>query len=281
MFTLRRIVLAFAVLLLPVGAAGVAVAASATTSGSPVVTAYDAGTAIRQGMIVGLDPHDTTKVIPLTNDRDTAMLGVSIPASDAPLSLTGNGDTAQVYVATSGRYSVLVSNQNGAISVGDYITISALNGVGMKADNSQIIVLGKAAVAFTGAGNTVSTATLQTGSGKQTVAIGSIPVDLNVAGNPNLGHGTGNLPGFLQVAGNSIAAKPVSAPRVWLSLAVLAITALIAGGVLYSGVRGSIISIGRNPLAKQSIVRGLVQIILTSVTILIIGLFAVYLLLRL
>ena len=281
MFTLRRIVLAFAILLLPVGAAGVAVAASATTSGSPVVTAYDAGTAIRQGMIVGLDPHDTTKVIPLTNDRDTAMLGVSIPASDAPLSLTGNGDTAQVYVATSGRYSVLVSNQNGAISVGDYITISALNGVGMKADNSQIIVLGKAAAAFTGTGNTVSTATLQTGSGKQTVAIGSIPVDLNVAGNPNLGHGTGNLPGFLQVAGNSIAAKPVSAPRVWLSLAVLAITALIAGGVLYSGVRGSIISIGRNPLAKQSIVRGLVQIILTSVTILIIGLFAVYLLLRL
>jgi len=51
--------------------------------------------------------------------------------------------------------------------------------------------------------------------------------------------------------------------------------------VLYGGIRSSIISIGRNPLAKKSIVRGLIQVITVGVIILVIGLFSVYLLLRL
>jgi len=50
---------------------------------------------------------------------------------------------------------------------------------------------------------------------------------------------------------------------------------------LYSGIRNALIAIGRNPLSKKSIFRGLLEIILTGFIILIIGLFAVYLLLKL
>lgn len=56
------------------------------------------------------------------------------------------------------------------------------------------------------------------------------------------------------------------------------ITALV---LLYAGVRNAIISIGRNPMSRKSIVKALIQVILTSLLILIIGLFAVYLLLKL
>ena len=69
--------------------------------------------------------------------------------------------------------------------------------------------------------------------------------------------------------------------RIYLSIAITGLSIIVAITVLYSGVRNSIISIGRNPLSKKSIFRGLLEIILTAFLILIIGLFAVYLLLKL
>lgn len=59
------------------------------------------------------------------------------------------------------------------------------------------------------------------------------------------------------------------------------VSLIAAIAVIYAGVRNSVISIGRNPMTKKSIFRALMEIILTSLLILIIGLFAVYLLLRL
>jgi hypothetical protein len=64
-------------------------------------------------------------------------------------------------------------------------------------------------------------------------------------------------------------------------MAVTAVSLIAAIAVLYSGVRSSVISIGRNPMGRKSIFRALLEIILTSILILIIGLFAVYLLLKL
>lgn len=245
-----------------------------------IAQSYSTDATIRQGMVVGLKQGDSSKVVPLTADDVTAMLGVAISASDAPLTLSGSSGR-QVYVASSGRYNVLVSNQNGSIASGDYISISALNGIGMKADDSEPTVLGKAAASFNGVGGD-STDTLKTGDGGvRTVIIGSIPVDINVTNNPNGSHGLGDLPGFLQIATNSVTSKPVSPARVYLSLAILILAAFIAGSLLYSGVRSGLVSIGRNPLAKRSILRGLLQVVLTSLIVLIIGLFAVYLLLRL
>lgn len=249
-----------------------------------IVQSYGTDTTIRQGMIVELKKGDTSKVEPLTNTDVTGMQGVAISASDALITLSGNAaSTSQIYVATSGRYNVLVSNQNGAIHAGDYISISALDGIGMKAEDTEQTVLGKAGADFTGKGSGVAgTATLKNSfGGTITVTLGSIPVDINIANNPAQGHGIGELPGFLQVASNSIADKPVGAARIYISLAVLFITVLIVGSLLYSGVRNSIVSIGRNPLAKGYIVRGLTQVVLTSIIIFILGLFAVYLLLRL
>jgi hypothetical protein len=51
--------------------------------------------------------------------------------------------------------------------------------------------------------------------------------------------------------------------------------------ILYSGVRNTLISIGRNPLSKKTIYKGLIQIILMGLIIFITGLFGVYLLLKL
>jgi hypothetical protein len=89
------------------------------------------------------------------------------------------------------------------------------------------------------------------------------------------------VPEFLQRLGQQIAEKQVSPIRIYHSLAITAVSLITALIVIYSGIRNSIISIGRNPMSKKSIFRALLEIILTSFLILIIGLFAVYLLLKL
>ena len=257
-----------------------ALAAAAPPPG--IVQSYNTDATVRQGMIVGTKAGDTATVEPLSASATTQMLGVAISASDAPITLSNGATSAQVYVATSGTYNVLVSDQNGVIHKGDFISISSLNGIGMKAEDSEPTVLGTAAADMTKASVVEGSVSVKTGrGGTMAVNLALIPVAVGVGTNPNEGHGTGNLPGFLQIASNTIANKPVSAVRVYLGLAVLLLTAFIAGSLLFSGVRNSITSIGRNPLAKPAITRGLLQVVLTGIIIFLIGLFAVYLLLRL
>ena len=248
-----------------------------------VSQSYGADSQISPGIIVKLQDKDASKVEPLTEDSINKMLGVVVDANAAPVTLSnGTPKGIQVYVVTSGTFEVLVSNQNGVIHAGDYITISSLEGTGMKAGTAQTTVLGKATAGFDGKSGVLNTTTLKNSIGDQVnVAIGRIPVTVTVGRNPNLQINQPNLPGFLARASQNIANKPVSTARVYLSVAALLVSAIIAGSLLYAGVRSSLVAVGRNPLAKKSIVRSLVQVTLTSLIVFIIGLFAVYLLLKL
>jgi hypothetical protein len=62
---------------------------------------------------------------------------------------------------------------------------------------------------------------------------------------------------------------------------IKAISAIIALSVLLVGVKSSITAIGRNPLSKKSILTGLFQVITVAILVFIVGMFGVYLLLRL
>ena len=70
-------------------------------------------------------------------------------------------------------------------------------------------------------------------------------------------------------------------PLLIVLAAVFLGSALITGVMLYSGARGSLISVGRNPLSKGAILKGLIQIVILSLTVFITGMFGVYLLLKL
>ena len=104
---------------------------------------------------------------------------------------------------------------------------------------------------------------------------------IDIKNNPNHKSTDSNLPEMLKRVGQAIAEKEVSPVRIYLSMGIAAVSLIAAIAVLYAGVRSGIISIGRNPMSKKSIFKALMQVILTSALILIIGLFAVYLLLKL
>ena len=249
-------------------------------SAQTVTQGYGSDEILQRGMLVSLKDGDPTKVEPAEQDNIKRLHGVVVNPNDAPVTLSS--EQQKTFVATVGRYEGLVSDENGTIKQGDYITVSKVRGIGMKTDTKSANVIGKALEDFDGKDKVVSTTDLKDNGGTaQKVHIGRIQLDIGIGANPLAKPEEVNLPGFLKRASEAIAQKPVSALRVYISIGVLLASVAIAGSMLYAGVRSSMISIGRNPLSKQSITKGLMQVILTSFIVFIIGIFGVYLLLRL
>lgn len=254
-----------------------------TATGGGSVQGYASDTVLQDGTVVQLAGKGVTKVAPATAKDLQQMYGVTVDPHELSLTLSDSSLKNEVYVATSGTYSVLVSTQNGPIAAGDYVTMSAIDGVAMKATTDEKTVFGRAAGGFNGKSNSIGNTTLKYTSGatNQTVALGLIPVAINIQRNPNEKSTKANLPKVLQRIGEAVAEKPIGPLRIYLSIAVTGLSIVVALVTLYAGIRSAMIAIGRNPLSKKSIFRGLLEIILTSFLILIIGLFTVYLLLKL
>lgn len=246
-----------------------------------VTEGFQSDNPLQKGMIVRLKKGDAKRVIPLTQDEVGEMYGVVVASSDAPVALSEIGADQEVFVATYGRYDVLVSDQNGPVQEGDYITVSSVAGVGMKANGALQLVIGKALKAFDGRTAVEGKTTLKTSGGDKTINLGRVPIEVSVAHNPLYEkENTAGVPKFLAKAAEVVTDRPVNAIRIYASLATLLVSLLVAGGILYAGVRSGITAIGRNPLAKHSIIRSLIQVTLVSLIVFIIGIFAVYLLLR-
>lgn len=251
-----------------------------TVSAQAVAQSYAADTPLQAGMVVKLT-GDKTKVAPVTQSDNDKMHGVVIRANDAPLTLTEGEVPQAVYVATSGKYQILVTDQNGPIKKGDYLIISAIDGVAMKANNTIKYIIGKAISDFDGKTSVLSQTKLKDGAGRErAVNFGYVSADINVSRNPLAPPEDSNLPGFLRKASEAVSGKPVSPFRGYVALGVLIVTAMIVVVVLYAGVRTSLIAMGRNPLARKTIVRNLIEVVLVGMIILVGGLIAVYLLLK-
>ena len=245
-----------------------------------VTQGYASDESIERGMLVSLKEGDATKVELADAANSKRLHGIVVNPNDAPVTLSS--ETQKIFVATVGRYDVLVSDENGTIKQGDYIGISSIKGVGTKADGKSSNVIGKAVADFDGKSNILGTSDLKNNGGATTkINIARISVDIGIGANPLAKSEDVNLPGFLKNATEAIANKKVSVVRVYMSLAILLASVAIAGSMLYAGVRSSMISIGRNPLSKQSITKSLTQVIITSFIVFIIGIFGVYLLLKL
>lgn len=247
-----------------------------------VVQAYQTDNTLQVGMIIKLADGDATKVQAASQKDSGKMRGVVVAANDAPFSLSGTNDVRQAFVAMSGDYRVLVSDQNGSIKKNDYIVVSSLDGVGMKADTTTAYALGKALGGFDGKTNVQGQTSVKDAGGKsRTVHFGYVQVGVDIGRNPLFQTEKSNVPDFLQKLTDSVANKPVSAIRIYIGLGILLATVIIVFSLLYAGVRTSMVSLGRNPLAKKSILRNLFEVVLIGLIVLISGLFGVYLLLKL
>lgn len=257
-------------------------AAAETTYGGGSVASYAAENAIENGTIVILTGKDSNEVRVATQKDVENMFGVTVDRSQLPLAITHEAIKNETFVAVSGTYNVLVTNQAGSIASGDYLTLSSINGTAMRVDDEEVTVFGRANGSFNDSSVVLGTTTLKdSNGGEKTVKIGSIPVTIDIKTNPNHKSTDVNAPDFLKRVGEAVADKEVSPIRIYISVAIAVISLIAAIVVVYAGVRNSVISIGRNPMSKKSIFRALLEVILTALLIVIVGLFAVYLLLKL
>jgi hypothetical protein len=234
-----------------------------------IVQGYQSKETLEPGRLVALDKSSNRTVKVLDPNDDQHLFGVVVDPSDAPFTL--NGDNVKTFVATSGNFQVLVSNIGGTIKPGDFITSSNLPGIGQKATSTQSRVLGQAESNFDGKTNVITT---NNGAG-----IGRVFVQINIQNNP-LATTSVLVPSVLKKVSDAVAGKSVPAIRVYASLGVFIFSAIVAILVLWSGVRGSLIALGRNPLSRKVIYSGMYKVILAGTAIFIIGLAGVYLLLK-
>lgn len=231
-----------------------------------------------QGIEVGaLVTHQAGKktTLKLANtSQDNQLVGV---VGEKPL-LELSGDGQEVQVVVSGSTQTFVSNINGNVKAGDRIAASPISGVGMKAtEDTQVVGTAQADLESTD----TSTQTVTDRNGKkETIRLGLLPVQIDVgyyvAPKDKLAT---FLPGFLQALANNTAGKNVSSLRILISTLALLLGFITSAIILYSSVRSGIISIGRNPLARTVLLRGLFEILLTAGGILIITAIIVYLIL--
>jgi hypothetical protein len=242
------------------------VASAATTISQGYTTTED----LSLGSIVSLKQNTADQVVAAVASNADSILGVVINSDSSLLSLT-NDNKEQVQVATSGTVPVIVSDINGEIHQGDHITASPLKGVGMKATANVRIV----GIAQGGMKNPTKQ-TYKDKSGKEhSVTLGEVPVIVNVAYFFKEPEKT-VVPTALQNIANALAGKTVNTLPIVLSSAVFFIMLIIVSSIVYSMIKSSIISVGRNPMSQSAVYRDLIQLSTLVLAILATGLISIY-----
>ena len=234
---------------------------------------------LTEGTLLSLTNSGSSIVEPANSNYDVKNL-IGIAASK-PLVELSNGNSDSVQVVVSGTTDALVSDMNGPIMVGDKITASPVSGIGMKAtDSTEIAGVSQANLSD----QQTVTKYFATKNGKSiAVKIGLLPIAVGVeyySDTASQSALSSFLPPFLQSLANALTGKQVPPLRVLLGTIALLLGFVAVIVMLYVSIRSGIISIGRNPLAESALRRGIVDIIIAAIGVLIITMVVVYVVLN-
>lgn len=230
---------------------------------------------ISKGALLSLVASGSSKVEPADSATNGGnLVGV---AADEPLLSLSSGNERSTQVVIEGTTEVLVSDLNGDIRAGDKVTASPLSGIGMKVGDAAEIV-GTAQADLSKVKTVVRRVTGQDGRPRD-VKVGRLPVAVNVTYYSSGRDDTGLsafVPSFLQSLANTVAGEPVPPHKVLISFVTLFLGFAIVIVMLQAAIRGGVISIGRNPLAYGKLRRGMIDIIIASIAILVLSAVAAY-----
>jgi hypothetical protein len=255
---------------------GVIAMASASAAAPTISKAYYAKSSLTTGSIVRLLPGSKNTIAVANVSTPRELIGVSESSNESLLAINPSSSTVQV--AISGAAETLVSTINGNIKQGDYVAVSPFGGMGMESEPGDYDV-GIALANFSSQSDGAKQQKVTNTSGRTTsVWTGEIPVNIAVGVDNGNNSANANL-NNLQKLARSLTGHTISTGRVIaaMTLAVLAFATLVT--LTYSATYGSIVSIGRNPLAKIEILKGLRVIVTAVVVIALVAGLLIYLLL--
>jgi hypothetical protein len=247
-------------------------AAPATISHS-----YKSATSLASGSIVSLDPTRSGYVESANSSNAKQLLGVVVASGNSLVAI--NPDDSTVQVATSDTVDTLVSTLNGPITAGDAISVSAFDGIGMKAI-SGARVIGLSQTALTSSTSSVVMRQVTNKSGvRSQIAVGYVRLSMAIGSSStaqNNGTGLNNLQKFAQ----SLTGRAIPTVRVATSLGIAVVAFLILTMLVYASIYGGIISVGRNPLAKNAILQSVSYVLVMVFGMASLASFSIFLLLH-
>ncbi len=280
-FSIKRLKAAaglFLIFVLPV--VGIAILMAPTAYATAFTEGYQSSAPVSVGTVVSISKNSSTQIEDSTKDNDSRMVGVVANASSSIIDLQPKG--SNIRVAVSGEASVLVTDSNGEIKKGDYLIISPLAGIAAK-DVTEAVAskyIGIAQESFSASSSGAQSVSASLSDGKQqTIHIGTIKATILISERKS-GQGQQSK-NFLTSLGEKLVGKQVSSLRVIASTVVFISVFSISGWILNASIKGSFVSLGRNPLAKVSIISNLMRVIILALVIFAAGLTAAYLVLAL
>lgn len=262
-------------------AAGLAVLVTIAATGSAdaavttITQGYLTKDKVAMGSIVSLEKNSSDQVNAATMANVDSIIGIVVHDGNSLLAVSSTKAT-QVQVATSGIVHVLASDINGTILQGDQVTASPIAGVGMKATSTvKVVGIAQGDLAKS---RTSKQKYKETDGTEKELTLGEIPVMLNVSYFYKQPEKT-VIPSAIQNVANALAGKSVRPLPIIISVAIFFITIIVVAVIIYSMIRSSIISVGRNPMSQSAIYRNLIQLSSLVLAILGVAFVAIYLIL--
>jgi hypothetical protein len=232
--------------------------APAGASSANISHSYHANGSIPNGSIVSLDPATADYVVAASTESGSRLLGVAVASDDSLLAVDASDSLTQV--ATSGNASVLVSTLNGPIKVGDHIAVSPFKGVGMKSLPGAHVV-GLAQTTFDGTADATSQQVTDKNGKTSQIEIGFVRISIAIGTDNSAASNDAQKLNGLQQFAKSLTGHVVSTARIIISLIIALVTFVSLAILIYASIYGSIISVGRNPLAKYAVFRTLSSVL--------------------
>ncbi len=229
---------------------------------------------LKPGMVVSLSSEssaDKPEVERADLDSASKVIGVTVNSSDSLVTIASGTD--QVYVQSRGEASVYATDLNGEIKKGDGVTVSPLKGSVMRAAGN-LPQLGLALEDFPGEAQETTIEGSETG--RNSVRTARIKVTLA----SGLSESTSVSESSLSRLGRAITGKHVGEVQVIIALIIFLIVMVAEGSIIYGAVTSAITALGRNPLAKKVIISELVRVLGMVILVFIVGMAAIYLVLK-
>lgn len=201
-------------------------------------------------------------------------IGIAVGLNDSLVTVAP--ESSEVYVVSSGTAQAYISDVNGAVKKGDLLAVSPLRGILMKSTDATKPTVGQALEDFI---NKPTQTIIAKDSEDKSVEVHIAVMNMNVSLKPAKLVSSKEDDNWIKSLGNSLVGHEISTARIVAALAIFFILMVIEGELIYGTVASTITAIGRNPLAKKSILSQSFKSVKIASAILIMGIVSVGLIL--
>jgi hypothetical protein len=238
---------------------------------------YQTATAIKPGSIVSLVSTKQNEIVAANTTNESKLIGVTVNNQQSLLAVNDASNTTQVI--SNGIADTLVSTMNGSISIGSQIAVSPLSGVGENAGSgSRVVGIAEAAFNSSTAGS-VTQSIYDTNKHQHKIYVGYIPILIAVSSNTSTTD-NGSFINSLHNLVNNLSGRTISNTSLLLICIIIVVAFIAIIVLIYGAITGGLISIGRNPLAKSSILSSLGQIFFMVLIIAVTSIIIIYFILH-